>query len=59
MKDYKNSLTFWWIIGSVIMFVLGMLGGIIWDKSDWIFLFLFIGFIVLNVKLNRLLSKKK
>ena len=59
MKDYKNSLLFWWVIAFVIMFVLGVFGNIIWDKSDWIFLFLIVGVIVLNIKLNKLLSKNK
>ncbi|MFH1151945.1 MAG: hypothetical protein ABIJ14_00205 [Nanoarchaeota archaeon] len=59
MKDYKNSLLFWWAIAFVIMFILGMFGKIIWDKSDWIFLFLIVGVIILNVKLNKLLSKNK
>lgn len=58
MKDYKNSLLFWWVIAFIIMFIGGMLGGIIWDKSDWIFLFLIVGIIVLNIKLNKLISKK-
>lgn len=61
-KSLLKSLTFWWILVSVVMLILGLSGGIIWDKQDWIFLFLFVGIIILNVKLNeiiKLLSKKK
>tara|TARA_Y100000034_G_C6564353_1_gene244345 strand:- start:162 stop:356 length:195 start_codon:yes stop_codon:yes gene_type:complete len=55
------SLTFWWFIGTVFMFIMS-LSGVLWDKQDWIFLFLVIGLIVLNVKLNKIIelhSKKK
>ena len=54
---WQNSLTLWWIVGVVLMFIVGMGRDIIWDEFDWIFLFLFIGIIVLNVKLNKLLGK--
>jgi len=59
MKIYKNSLLLWWVVAFVVMFILGVFSGIIWDKSDWIFLFLIVGVIVLNVKLNKLLPKDK
>lgn len=59
MKIVKDSLTLWLIIAFVIMFIGGVGFGIIWDKQDWIFLFLIVGVIVLNVKLNKLLSKDK
>jgi len=58
----KYSLTFWLIISFVVIFISGLISGIIWDKSDWIFLVLLVGLIILNVKLNKtlkLLSKKK
>ena len=57
-KSLLKSLLFWWIIASVLMLILGFLGAV-WDKQDWIFLFLVVGLIVINVKLNKLLSKKK
>jgi hypothetical protein len=62
MKKVHFSLLFWLVIAFVLMVVLGFSGVIIWDKLDWIFLFLLVGLIVLNVKANKiieLLSKKK
>ncbi len=58
-KEWRGSLTLWWIVGFVMMFAFSFYGEVLWDKQDWIFLFLFIGVIVLNVKLNKLLSRKK
>ena len=58
MKDIKYSLTFWLILGTAFMVLTSyMTDGVIYDKTDWIFLFLIIGLIVLNVKLNKLLRK--
>ncbi len=57
-KRVLESLLFWWIIAGVVMLILGF-SGIVWDKQDWIFLFLVVGLIVLNIKLNKLLSKEK
>ena len=55
-KKLLGSLLFWWIIGSVGMFM-GGLSGVVFDKQDWIFLFLVVGLIVVNVKLNKLIDK--
>jgi len=52
----RKGLTFWLIAGTIGMFALGIFNDIIFDKSDWIFLFLLIGLIVLNVKLNKILG---
>ncbi len=60
-KKISVSLTFWWILSIAFMFILGI-SGTIWDESDWIFIFLVVGIIILNIKLNKileLLSKKK
>jgi len=62
MKKIKYNLTFWLIIASVVSIILGLVSGTIYDKSDWIFLFLLVGIIVLNIKLNtilKLVSRKK
>jgi len=56
---FLESLTFWWIVSFVLMLLATIGLKINWDKQDWIFIFLFVGFIVLNVKLNKLLSKNK
>jgi len=58
-KKVKYSLTLWLIIAFVVALILNLVLGVIFDKSDWIFLVLIVGLIVINVKLNKLLSKDK
>jgi hypothetical protein len=57
--DILNSLTFWLIFSSVLMYLVAVWRDIIWEGTDWIFLFIIVIGIVLNVKLNKLLSNKK
>ncbi len=58
-KKFNN----WWyvVIAIILMSSLGVYGDVEWEKTDWIFLFLAMGVILLNSKLNKiikLLSKK-
>lgn len=59
MKDITN-----FVVGGLIVFVILsiVLGGVVFDKNDWIFGVLIIGLLILNKKINiiiELLSKKK
>ena len=62
-KTYMDKIDWGIIIGGVgSMFVFGVLFGAVFDKSDWIFLVMIIGFIIIGRKLNKiikLLEKKK
>ena len=56
-----SGWTLAWLIVIILMFILGMTG-IIWEETDWIFLVLVVGIIMLNQKLDKIigiLSKKK
>ena len=53
---------YWVLVGFIYMFATGMLLGVIYDKLDWIGLFVVIGFIIIYRKLNeihKLLQGKK
>jgi len=61
MKKIFFSWYWIWIIAIILMFVLG-LSGVVLESTDWIFMVLVIGVVMISHKLNeiiKILSNKK
>ncbi len=52
----KNWSVWIWIGVFIIMIIISMTIGALFDKSDWIFLVIIIGFLILGNKLDKILK---